>query len=494
MLFKIFLFIIWPIPFLVRWLRWLGIAQQKEYRFNRLFGYLQTAEGQHDVFKFWPQKSDFSRAGLKRPKPTLRMAVTALISILFTAGLIWFFWPKNVYIFILGMFLILIEVPDIVWISVIPTGILFRLLIIYFTWQARQKIRKHQPLIIGITGSYGKTSTKLILSHILSQKFLVFATKRSFNTPFSLARDIVRRYQNQPIMVIEFAAYKPGEIAWLTKHYPPDMALITGLTDQHLALFKTRDRIIQAKAELPTALPHSAPVFINAADQGTRLIAQQAKADNIVAYFDPGPKSNISAVSLDKLGRLEFNLEGKLIKTQLIGRQYLSACAAAVTIGRHLELSDEQIVQGLVSFKPPEYFINLKRSKLGFWVLDDGGTSNPVGFEAVIDLAKEIKTLRTTQRDKGTSGQLILITSGMIDLGKKTDAIHAKLARQAEMIFNKVCYLGKPGLAQFRQVFTSQIFTERSHIRQQLNRLDNDDMVVIEGRIPIWLRDYLKLE
>lgn len=496
MFFKILLLALWAPFFLIRWLRWLGIAQQKEYRFNRLSQYLLTTQGIRDLVQFWPRISDFSRTGLKRPKPTSRIALTALISTLITAVLVLISWQGAVFTFGLSLIFFLISAPVWVWLAVLPTILAFRTLVIYYTQQARGKIQEAEPTIIGITGSYGKTSTKLILSHVLSQKFSVFATQRSFNTPFSLARDIARRYQDQELMIIEFAAYKIGEISWLTKRYPPDTAVITGLTDQHLALFGSRENIIQAKSELVAALPKSEPVFINGADAGARLIARHGQAENIVPYFGGHKEIDVCDVRINQQGQLEFKFKDQLIKTQLVGKQYLAACLAAVKLGLHFSLSQKQIAQGLSSFKPPDYFVQLKKSRLGFWVVDDGGTSNPAGFEAVICLAREIKALRAkSQRTNSRRGRkMILVTSGMIDLGHKTNKIHQKLAGLAEPVFQTVFYLGEPGRKQFKQVFHKRLISDQTLIQQELKSLSKDDMVVIEGRIPLWLRKYLKLE
>ncbi len=476
---------------IIRWLRWLGVVQQKEYRCYRLKHFIITDEGKTELKRLLPQKKDFSRTGLKRPKFTSRIIIIAISSLFLMGLIIWFGWRWHWLIFALGLLLLLAILPLVVIISVLPTTIIFQYWVLHTLAQAQKKIKQQQPIIIGITGSYGKTSTKLICQHLLSQKYKVFATPKSYNTRYSLARSIVQHFQQQELAIIEFAAYKPGEIAYLADKFPPQLAVITGLTDQHLALFGSRQAIIKAKSELVQAVPEGGLVFYNGDDSGALQICQHGGAGNIKDYAASKAENNLNNVAINHRGRLSFTYCDRLIQTKIVGKQYLSALKAAITLGEHFALTQKQIINGLVSFRPPDYFISFNDSRLDFKVLDDGRTSNPVGFQAVINLAQELALARTHYGCKPET--MTLITGGIIDLGHRSRAIHSNLAKQADHIFDRVCYTGIDGREQFRSVFANSMLTHQKQIKDHLQKLQYNDLVVIEGRIPLWLRNFLQI-
>lgn len=479
---RIFLFFILGALIGIRWLRWLGVVQQKEYRWYRLRHFITTDEGQRELIRLLPQKSDFSRTGLKRPKFTPRIGFIAVVS-LFLMFIIVKLLPLLLSLIIIWFF-----IPLLVLLAILPSSLIHYLVTLVYTSRAQQLLNQVKPTIIGITGSFGKTSTKLVLQHVLSQKFSVFATQKSFNTQLSLARDICQRYSQEKLVIIEFAAYRLGEIAWLAQRFQPHLAVITGLTDQHLALFGSREKIIEAKSELVQALPKDAMVFINAKSPGTRLIAHKGQADRVKPYCDINSNLAVAQVKLNDQAQLCFTYKDQRVKTQLVGRQYLAACCAAIEVAQHLGLSQTEIIQALETFNPAnysEYFVQFYQSRQGLWVLDDGRSSNPAGFKAALQLAVEIEQQKNINR-------IILITAGIVDLGSRSEEIHAQLAQQARPIIDKVFYLGQPGQAQFQQVFTQDLSTQVDQIKHQLSQLDKNDMVVIEGLIPLWLKNYLR--
>jgi UDP-N-acetylmuramoyl-tripeptide--D-alanyl-D-alanine ligase len=471
----------------IRVLRWLAIFQQKEYRWDRCWTYLKTDSGQQDLIKFIPRTKDLTRTGLKRPKITLRVGAMAgfLSVVLLLVGYVLI--SQAWLAFVLGGLMSLLLVPVLVLIANVPAQLAYFLQTQIYLKQAQQIIRDNQPMMIGITGSYGKTSTKLLLAHVLAAKFEVFATQRSFNKPFSLAREIVHHYNNQEIVILEFAAYKLGEINYLASKFPADIAVITGLTTQHLATFNSLDNIIKAKAELLQNLKQENQIFINGTDSGTELICNQAKVKEYIKYADKNSQLNRPTVTTN--GRLQFFYRKQLVKTKLIGHHYFSAVAAAIAVAEKLGLTREQIVKALTSFEPPAYFVGFHQTGDGYWLLDDGRTSNPVGFKAIIELVQQIKVQR---QKKGRSfKQVGLITSGMIDLGSESNQIHQQLARQAQPIFDFVCYSGKPGLSEFKRYFKDQAIIDPVLIKTKLDALRENDLLVIEGKIPNWLRKYL---
>ncbi len=470
--------------FLIRWLRWLALVQQKEYRWDRLSIFVRTSSGKKALIQILPDFKNLTLARVKRPVQTMRIVVVALISFgLSTAWVIWLV-SINFSFFLLGLVFWLISIPVVVYISLIPTQLIFWLISQYYQQQAKNKINQAKPTVIGITGSYGKTTTKVILAQVIQQKFSVFATKRSFNTRYSFPKDIYQRYQGEEIAVLEYAAYRPGEIRYLANLIPPRFSVITGLADQHLALFKSRENIVRAKSELVAAQDFSEPVFVNGADQGTIKIAQAGRAKEIIDYSGKEAPVEVSEIKLNQKGCLSFVWNEQEIHTKLVGTHYLQAIKAAIAVGQYLGMSQLTIVRGLSQFEPPDYFISSCLTRQGFTVIDDGRTSNPVGFKAAIELTKQLKE---------KYNWVGLLSSGIVDLGSKSAVIHQQLAKQAKEVFDEVWYMGKPGLNQFDKQFENRLYTRENQIKNRIDQVDKNGILLIEGRIPLSLRKYLAI-
>ncbi len=478
---KILLILLFLPLLAIRFLRWLAIVQQKEYRFDRLWAFLQTEEGQNQLLKIVPQKADLTKTGLKRPVITPRVLSVAGVTSLLILFKLYLLWQLQIWLLVVALFLLLCLLPIYIFIGIVPSMLGFCLISKKEQYQAKNLIRKHQPFVIGITGSYGKTSTKLLLQHVLAQHQPCFASQKSFNTRYSLPKDINQRYQGEEWVVLEYAAYKPGEIAALAELFPPDLAVITGLTVQHLAIFKSKENIVRAKAELVKALPQQGKVFINGQDPGTLQIAEAGQADLIKVFTD---LSELQNICLNSQGELSFTWKEKEIQTQLIGEHYLAAVQACITVGEELGLSDEEIRQGLESFAPPEYMVQTVELKTGTLVIDDGRSCNPVGFKAALNLAEKLQRIRQKR--------VVLATAGIVDLAEKEVSIHLDLAKQAQDFVQQVFYFGQPGQEQFKQVFTDSLFTDREKIKQQLASLGKDDILLLEGKIPLDIKKFIK--
>jgi UDP-N-acetylmuramoyl-tripeptide--D-alanyl-D-alanine ligase len=485
--------------FFVRSLRWLGILQQKEYRLDRLLLFLRSSEGFKELFRFIPKRKDFSRTGLKRPKFTKRSFLVALIFLLvsffyFKFGIIlglsymlnWYpyqLWYKFAY-FVLLSIIYLVFIPVFVITSNIPTIFIAALQTYKRLFQASKKINSSKTKVIGITGSYGKTSTKILLKHVLETNYSVFMTPKSYNTKYSVANSIVNGFNEEEIAIIEYAAYKKGEIKKLTNWIKPSMAIITGLTQQHLGLFGKLQDIIESKSELVASLPKKSKVICNTYDVQTKQIFEHGSKINqaeLIAISPEYKKVKLENVRINEEGKLQFSWNNFQVKTQLIGAHYIEVIHLVIVTSLDLGLKKEDIVRALESFSPEEKFVYSYTLTNGARVVDDGDTSNPKGFEAMINLAKKIK-----------ADKKILVASGIVDLGKESSNIHTALATKARKSFNTVVYVGDAGKEDFKQVFTEDLLTTDLQLQEIITSLSSNDLIILEGRIPAWAQEYLR--
>lgn len=484
--------------FIVRALRWLGFVQQKEYRLDRILLFLRSNEGIRELFRFFPKKTDFSKVGLKRPKMTARSILVFLIFLLFTAlffevansfgldfMLRWYPYPRWYKLILLLVLMIcyLITLPMFVMLSVLPTVLLSYIQTYKRLLQAKRLLDSSNSKIIGVTGSYGKTSTKMLLSYVLQKKYTVFVTPKSYNTKYSVANSVVQGYKGEDIAIIEYAAYKKGEIKELAKWIKPQIAIITGLAKQHVGLFGSLQEIIEAKSELVASLPKEAPVICNLYDEQTRRIYEAGRENNKAKLIPVEPENTTVKLANERLssdGKLRFDWDGTTVETRLIGIQYMETVHLVIVTALQLKLTKEEIISALESFSPDEKFINIYNLVSGVRVLDDGDTCNPKGFSAIIKLAQSIK-----------ASKKVLITSGIVDLGRDSSNIHHALAKESKKVFDQVIYLGDSGKAEFESIFLDMLLTTSEQLGEVISNLGEEDLVVIEGRMPAWANQFL---
>lgn len=485
--------------FIIRSSRWLAFVQQKEYRIDRLWLFLQSEDGLKEILRIIPKKADFSRSGFKRPKLTLRSGIVFLtyvclslfvlivsfkeITILSNELAIHIFFKIILYFLFLICYLFLL--PFLVFLSVLPSAILVYVQTFITLYKARRHLLRKKPRIIGITGSYGKTSTKLLLTHILRTQHSVFMTPKSFNTRYSIASSVLNGYKSEDIAVIEYGAYKIGEIAAITQWMRPELAIVTGLTQQHLGLFGSIENIVTAKSELVAALKKGEKVICNAYDERTLEICKKGVEKNkakIVAVNQKSGPVRLEGVSVNSEGKLKFTWKNTKIQTQLFGMHYQELISTVIAAARELGITDENISTALQTFVPNEKFIfSYQLSSNKVRVIDDGDTSNPKGFTAVIELA-----------DKISAQKKVLVTSGIVDLGSRSREIHLELARKSKKVFNYIFYVSDVGLESFQAVFEDKVLTEPETIARFLEELSKDDLLVVEGRMPPWIKLYLE--
>ena len=468
------------LPFtLLRLVRWLAWNQQKEYRLDRLWQFLLSEEGLHELLRVIPTRVDFTRTGLKRPALTVRALVTGFLSLILlgwvlTAGyLMDWWWPAPVAYLLVPIF------PG--GVSLV-TEFFKSILTIVLLFLARQKLAGKKPKILGITGSYGKTTTRHLVAHVLAQQYTIFTPVRSHNTPLAIAWSILRQYRDEELVFLEFAAYKKGEIRRLARWFTPEVSIVTGVTHQHLALFGSLANIIKAKGELVRATKLTGQVFYNGSDELVDKVCEQDKSKKAVAYAGPRSVVSLTNAKLNEQGRLEFDWQEKTVKTHLSVLYSTLAIQAAIAVGEYFGVPKQKIVKGLSQFLPTENYLRFYPHPQGFTIISDSKTSNPEGFLGALELLGHFK-----KQGKNT----LLLTGGIIDLGEQTDEIHLKLAKAAREVTDLVLYTGVDGRHIFREVFGSDMTARPETIDQILAKLNERDVLLVEGFTPVWLQKKL---
>jgi UDP-N-acetylmuramoyl-tripeptide--D-alanyl-D-alanine ligase len=470
------------LPFtLIRLLRWLAWSQQKEYRIDRIWNFLLSEEGISELMRVIPTKKDFSRTGLKRPVITIRSMMVFFLSLM----LLGYTYSISLNLSLWWLpFIIYLIIPLLPFISSFITELIKLSISFVLLFIAQGKVNKNKPKIIGVTGSYGKTVTRHLCTSVIAQKYTIYTPPKSHNTPLSIAWDLIKNYKDQEIIFLEFAAYKKGEIKKLAHWFQPDISLITGLTTQHLALFGSLENIIKAKGELVKATKIDGIVFYNLMDPGAEKICLQDESKKRSDYSPRNKDAFLKKGSLDSKARLTTYWNDEKLTTNLIGMHHEETISAAISLGLLLEIPKNKIAKGINSFLPENIFTqSYNHPKTNTLIINDGKTTNPKGFRSALEILSQYK-----KQNKNT----ILITGGIVDLGDETESIHLDLARAAKPIVDMVFYTGSDGKAAFKEVFENRMTDHLSTLINLIPKFNEDDVILIEGHIPLKLSALLK--
>ena len=351
-----------------------------------------------------------------------------------------------------------------------------------------KKILSQMPelTIIGVTGSYGKTSTKHYLYRILSEKYNVIMTPGSFNTPMGVIRTV--REQMKPyynIFIVEMGAKQIGDIKEICDLVCPTIGIVTAVGEQHLESFKTIENVQRTKFELIDALPADGLAVIN---NDFPYIANRPVENVPVKRYtiaDTGADYHIEDIRYDT-DATRFTVVGGgeriELSTKLIGECNLSNLMAAVITARHLQVPVPSIQYGVSRIEQVEHRLNMKRTPGGISIIDDAFNSNPDGARMALDVLRRM-----------TQGKRIIITPGMIELGKKQVEYNYILGKQIAEVCDYVMIVGRynreailKGLQEKNypedKVFVADTFTDAQARLAQIAQ--PGDTVLYENDLP----------
>ena len=316
---------------------------------------------------------------------------------------------------------------------------------------ARKRIKTLQPKVIGITGSYGKTSTKYILHQILSQKFNTLMTPDSYNTPMGICKvirgDLTAEHE---VFIVEMGAYKRGDIRELCNLASPEIGILTAVGPQHLERFKSIENIAQTKYELIESLPSDGLAVFNCDNEiCAELSDKREQGGSPVRRYatEPFPvdsvadRVDLTAASIRHTAEgLAFTVRTSVgtqaitdveIRTRLLGRHNVSNILAAIAVAIECGMTLEEIREAIVNVEPVPHRLQLTSGVGNVTIIDDSFNSNPVGAKAALEVLTEIG-----------DGKKVLVTPGMVELGEREYEENRHLGEQAADACDLVILVG----------------------------------------------------
>ena len=299
----------------------------------------------------------------------------------------------------------------------------------HFKSKAIKKLKSMPNLkVIGITGSYGKTSSKNILADILNIKYATLPSPRNLNTPYGLIMT-VNNYLDKftDVFIAEMGAYVNGEIKDLCNLVHPKYGILTRIGTAHLESFGSEENIIKTKFELIESLPLDGIGVLNKDDP--KQVSYKLKNKCKILWIGIDEKdvdvkaSDIKCSSVGTTFNVTFKGDKKKyeFETRLLGKHNVYNILAGLALGREFGISITKLQQAVRNVKQIEHRLELK--KMGyFYQIDDAYNSNPVGSKSALEVLSMMPGLK------------VVVTPGMVELGSKEDELNKEFGKQIATI------------------------------------------------------------
>lgn len=329
-------------------------------------------------------------------------------------------------------------------------------------------LARYRPNIIGITGSIGKTSTKNAIYRVLSTKYQVRKSYKSYNNQIGVPLTIlgfktpgrnifgwlriifvsIGRIFYQPsypkILILEMGADRPGDLEYLTSFVKPDIAVLTKIGISHLKYFDSKDELAKEKAVLIKALNEKeGKAVLNFDDKRVRSIGLKAEAD--VVFYGLKKEANFRAedIKFSEDG-MKFKLEssGNRMPAQIpvLGRSQVYNCLAAVAVGSLFDMTLVEMTKTLGHFKGEKGRCRVLAGKKNTTIIDDSYNSAPESLNNALEVLDKINKKK----------RKVAILGDMLELGPKSNELHKKMGQKAAQIADLLIFVG-PKSKYFKQ-------------------------------------------
>lgn len=509
----ILIFILWLLSALADYGQFCYVWQFKEYRFDRLRDYSLTLSGK----KFWHGWRVLKRpliclalflllpvnlksldaaliavllidltynlwavAGhnLSRPKFTAKATALIVLSLIIEGVLLFVFFSNHLIFLILALRWFIFSA--LATLAKLPTGLAK---LIYLKIAENKLLKFNNLTVIGITGSYGKTTVKNFLAQILGEKYKVIMTPENINTEIGIAKFIIKNnFPDYNIFVVEMGTYKIGEIAAVCRMVKPKIGILTVVSEQHLSLLGAIANTQTAKYELLRSLPADGLAITNSDNKYCREFLSELKCQ--VKTFgcrnEYNPDCLIKNTSGDESGinftaAIKNNGELK-ISARVLGSHNSLNIAPVILASLFLGLSAHDIAGRSGQFKLPPKVLETYAYGKGL-ILDDSYNANPEGFLAALDVLAGYG-----ERKK------IVVTRGMLELGDVSQSRHEIIGKKIGQTADELIIISFDSAAELKNNAGDIKVTIETNQDKLLeifkNFKERDCIILLENRLP----------
>ncbi|MCC7206964.1 MAG: UDP-N-acetylmuramoyl-tripeptide--D-alanyl-D-alanine ligase [Anaerolineae bacterium] len=345
---------------------------------------------------------------------------------------------------------------------------------------AKAHLKRSGAKVICITGSYGKTSTKHYLQHILSARFRSLMTPKSYNTLMGISKVINETLSGDAsyeYFIVEADAYFVGENASICRLVEPQFGMVMTVGPMHLERLGSMDAIAAAQYEIIESLPADGAGFFNGDDpEVLKMAARGHPQTRVIVSHKGAPGARFAATDVQmKADGLHFTVTdassgaSQPVVAPLYGETNVTNILMAIAVAVHLGMSLAEIAPRVATLEPAEHRMVRRVLPDGTTIIDDAYSANPVGTAAALDVLKL----------HDHSLHRIVISSGMFELGPAHEAENRKLGERLAAAATDVILIGPKQVGPVRDGLLSQGFpADRLHVVETL-----DEAIAVYQRI-----------
>lgn len=272
------------------------------------------------------------------------------------------------------------------------------------------------PVVIGITGSNGKTTTKDVAAAVLTTTYETHYTLGNFNNHIGLPLTILAMPRTTEMLIVEMGMNHFGEIEQLSKIAKPDYAIITNIGESHIEYLGSRAGIAKAKLEIITGMKSSGSLII---DGDEALLQKDQLAENtITCGFSSSNDLQINSCEIKTDGTIFELSNGFNYEVPLLGRHHAQNATYVIALAQLLQIEQSLIKQGLLELKQTAMRFEMIQGRNGVSIINDAYNASPTSMKAAIEVIKQMNGYN----DK------VLILGDIFELGEYVDPLHRSIA------------------------------------------------------------------
>lgn len=398
----------------------------------------------------WIFKNFFNFSKLEKTKLRETYKIKALmLAYVISLALVYFLVIRYIGLEVaIGMFVVVCVWPVFLLSPIVfLVQLLEKLLLLVAKTIYRNKLRRHKKLIkIGITGSFGKSSVKNFLCEILDDTSYCVKTPSSYNTVLGIMKVVQMEIMSKVrYFIVEMGAFKRGDITELCYMTEPEYGILTAVGRQHLERFGSIENIRRTKFELVDSISDKNKILVNWDNEViAEWIEKNKRYEGVLKYSRKNKKADFYINRIKMNGRktsFSVKYKGKKYKfrSRLFGSSNIENLVAAIGMSMMFGIKVSQIKKSVAEIKPAKNRLEIK--KMGrAWVIDNTYSSNEEGFEK---LTEDMRKMR---------GKKVLVTPGIVELGKETKSVHQILGKMAGEVFDEVVLVGESDRTRSLQV------------------------------------------